>query len=132
MKIIFRGQIPDAPLARKRLVSGADLEPEKFIFMADTHCLGAQTLQFCYGRGFSPRISCRSAQMETVQSLVAAGAGISMIPAMARRASAGVRYRSLGKPKPARTIALLWKKQRYRSRAAAELRDYIIAICEAK
>ncbi len=117
------------PLARKRSVSGADLEPEKFIFMADTHCLGAQTLQFCYARGFSPQISCRSAQMETVQSLVAAGAGISMVPAMARRRSPGVSYRSLGKPKPTRTIALLWKKNRHLSRAATELRDYVIAIC---
>lgn len=119
------------PLARKRVVSGTDLEPEKFIFMADTHCLGAQTLQFCYARGFSPQISCRSSQMETVQSLVAAGAGISMVPAMACRTSSGVSYRSLGKPKPARTIALLWKKQRHLSCAASELRDYIIATCES-
>jgi LysR family hydrogen peroxide-inducible transcriptional activator len=120
------------PLLRKRLLSDADLEPEKFIFMADTHCLGAQTLQFCYARGFSPQISCRSAQMETVQSLVAAGAGISLVPAMARRHSSEVSYRSLGKPKPARTIALLWKKNRHLSRAACELRDYIIVTCESR
>ena len=43
------------PLLRKRALTGADLEPEKFIFMADTHCLGTQTLQFCYAKGFTPR-----------------------------------------------------------------------------
>ncbi len=115
------------PLLRKRTLSGADLEPEKFIFMADTHCLGTQSLQFCYAKGFTPQISCRSAQMETVQALVAAGVGISLAPAMARDSSARVSYRSLGEPKPARTIALLWNKRRHLSRAACELRDYIVA-----
>lgn len=116
------------PLLRKRNLSVADLEPEKFIFMAETHCLGAQALQFCYAKGFTPQISCRSAQMETVQALVAAGLGISMVPAMARQSSAQVSYRSLGKPKPARTIALVWSKQRHLSRAATELRDFIVTI----
>ncbi len=116
------------PLLRKRRLVASDLEPEKFIFMADTHCLGAQTLQFCYAKGFTPQISCRSAQMETVQALVAAGVGISMVPAMARVSSARVSYRSLGKPKPVRTIALVWKKGRHLSRAALELRSYIVAI----
>ena len=114
------------PLLRKRALTGADLEPEKFIFMAETHCLGTQTLQFCYAKGFTPQISCRSAQMETVQALVAAGLGISMVPAMARQSPARVSYRSLGRPKPARTIALVWNKRRHLSRAACELRDYII------
>jgi len=115
-------------LARRRAIGAADLEPENFIFMADTHCLGAQTLQFCYAQGFSPRISCRSAQIETVQALVAAGVGISMVPAMARRSngSVGVVYRSLGKNKPTREIALIWNKKRQLSRAARELRDYLL------
>ena len=117
------------PLLRKRNLRGADLEPEKFIFMADTHCLGTQSLQFCYAKGFTPQISCRSAQMETVQALVACGLGISLAPAMARESSARVSYRSLGKPNPTRTIALLWNKKRHLSRAAIELREYIQAQC---
>ena len=116
------------PLLRKRTLSAADLEPEKFIFMAETHCLGAQALEFCYAKGFTPQISCRSAQMETVQALVAAGVGISMVPAMARTPSTRISYRSLGKPKPVRTIALVWKKGRHLSRAATELRSYIVSI----
>lgn len=115
------------PLLRKRQLRASDLEPEKFVFMADTHCLGAQTLQFCYAQGFTPRISCRSAQIETVQALVAAGVGISMVPAMARSSRAAVTYRSLGKSPPARIIALIWNKRRHLSRAATELCDYIQA-----
>ncbi len=121
-------------LARKRTIGVAELQPENFIFMSETHCLGAQTLQFCYAQGFSPRISCRSAQIETVQALVAAGVGISMIPAMARQrpGHAPVVYRSLGKSKPARDIALVWRKQRLLSRAARELRDYLLRVARPK
>lgn len=126
---LFLALPPGHTLLRKRALTGAKLEPEKFIFMADTHCLGAQTLQFCYARGFTPRISCRSAQMETVQALVAAGVGISLVPAMARQPvkSARVVYRALSKPKPTRVIALAWHKTRGLARAARELRDFIIA-----
>ena len=44
---------------------------------------------------------------------------------MARQSLAAVGYRSLGKPKPARTIALIWNKRRQLSRAALELRGFI-------
>ncbi|MEO7167125.1 MAG: LysR family transcriptional regulator [Spartobacteria bacterium] len=116
------------PLARKRGLCASDLSPESFIFMSDTHCLGAQTLQFCYAQGFAPRISCRSAQIETIQALVAAGVGISMVPAMARQRSgpASIIYRSLGKSAPMREIALVWPKGRLLARAARELRDYLL------
>lgn len=116
------------PLAHKRNLQASDLQPENFVFMADTHCLGAQTLQFCYAQGFSPQISCRSAQIETVHALVAAGVGISLVPAMARRSSgsADVVYRSLGKNRPTRDIALAWSRNRQLSRAARELRDFVL------
>lgn len=116
-------------LARKRALNATDLEPENFIFMSDTHCLGAQTLQFCYAQGFSPRVSCRSAQIETVHALVAAGVGVSIVPAMARRGgrSGGVVYRSLGKARPTREIALIWNRKRQLSRAGRDLRDYLLA-----
>ncbi len=115
-------------LARIRAIGAADLQPENFIFMSETHCLGAQTLQFCYAQGFSPRITCRSAQIETVQALVAAGVGISIVPAMARQRGGAKRvvYRSLGQAKPTRDIALLWRKKRQLSRAAQELREYLL------
>ena len=52
----------------------------------------------------------------------------SMVPAMARASSARISYRSLGKPKSARTIALVWNKRSHLSRAAIELREYIQSI----
>ena len=113
---------PGHRLTRKRTVSAADLETERLIVMKEGHCLGDQVLGFC-GRGdLRPVISFRSAQLETIQSLVHAGLGISLIPAMAAqldRADTPV-YRPLQAPRPARKITTIWPKQRPPGRAANE------------
>ena len=64
---------PAHPLARKRAVSPSDLERERLIIMKEGHCLGDQVLRFCDRRDLHPNISFRSAQLETIQSLVSAG-----------------------------------------------------------
>jgi LysR family hydrogen peroxide-inducible transcriptional activator len=120
---------PRHSLTRKRTVRLADLEKEPFIVMKEGHCLGDQVLNFCERRDLKPTISFRTAQLETIQALVHAGAGISLVPAMAaRKKRAGLpEYRSLVSPKPERKIVAIWPKQRPLSRAANELLKQIIA-----
>lgn len=119
----------DHPLASKRTISTDDLERERFILMQEGHCLGDQILRFCTRRDFHPQVSCRSAQIETVQALVQAGLGISLIPKMARRPdNAGHPvYRSLSAPRPARTIVALWLRQRPPGRAVKEFLKCLVA-----
>lgn len=114
---------PAHPLARKRSLHAADLEGERLIVMQEGHCLGDQVLRFCDRTGWRGRVSFRSAQVQTIQSLVAAGLGISLIPAMAIQ-TGGTKapvYRSLAAPRPQRTITALWPRQRPPGRAPAEL-----------
>jgi LysR family hydrogen peroxide-inducible transcriptional activator len=120
---------PRHSLTRKRTVRLADLEKEPFIVMKEGHCLGDQVLNFCERRDLKPTISFRTAQLETIQALVHAGAGISLVPAMAaRKKRAGLpEYRSLASPKPERKIVAIWPKQRPLSRAANALLNQIIA-----
>ncbi|MEO8205055.1 MAG: LysR substrate-binding domain-containing protein [Chthoniobacterales bacterium] len=113
---------PGHRLTRKRTVSIADLQHERLIVMKPGHCLGDQVLGFCNRSNINPNISFRGAQLETLQALVRAGAGISLIPEMAAR---GTRedspvYRSLSAPKPMRSVVAAWPKQRPLSRAATE------------
>jgi LysR family hydrogen peroxide-inducible transcriptional activator len=109
-------------LARKKSIELKDLADEPFILMKEGHCLAGQSLQFCQAKGFSPRVSFRSAQIDTVQAFVAAGLGVSLVPAMARRqekdANAPVVYRSLANARPTRNIGLIHHRQRALSRAA--------------
>ena len=110
------------PLARKRTLSPRDLEMERLIVMQEGHCLGDQVLGFCNRRDLRPMISFRSAQLETIQSLVAAGMGISLIPAMAAvfEKKARPAYRSLSGEKPERKIVAAWPTQRPLGRGSME------------
>jgi LysR family hydrogen peroxide-inducible transcriptional activator len=123
------------PLAVKEKVSVSDLETERFILMKEGHCLGDQILSFCTQNDLRLQIVLRSSQIETIQSLVMAGLGMSLVPAMAKiSGKTPLVYRSLEKPKPLRTNVVVWRKGRELTRAAAEfmkhLRQTVQAQCE--
>lgn len=121
---------PKHRLARKRLVAATDLQAENLIVMKEGHCLGDQVMSFCEGRGLKPRIGFRSAQLETVQALVRAGLGVSLVPALAARAAGSNRpaYRPFQAPPPHRTIVSVWLKHRPPGRAATELLETVLAL----
>ena len=120
---------PGHPLTRKRSVTPADLEGERLIVMKEGHCLGDQVLRFCDRRELHPNISFRSAQIETIQALVRAGLGLSLIPAMAAQSEGGgvPEYRSFAAPRPGRKIVAVWPQQRPPGRAANEFLKMVAA-----
>jgi len=113
---------PEHPLARRRGLKSSDLDGERLVVLKEGHCLGDQVLGFCERRNLHPKISFRSAQLETIQSLVRSGLGISLIPAMATHGDRPDQpaYRSMPAPRPERKIVALWPKQRAPGRAARE------------
>lgn len=114
------------PLARKPRLTLDDLEHEAFILMKEGHCLAGQALQFCRLNGFAPRVSFRSAQIETVVAFVAAGWGVSVVPAMARNAATKtVRYRPLAGM--TRSIGVIYRAGRPLNRTAQALVDFLRA-----
>jgi LysR family hydrogen peroxide-inducible transcriptional activator len=125
---------PDHPLSRKRTVQLTDLEGERFILMKEGHCLGDQALRFCERQDLTPSIAFRSAQLETIQALVSAGVGISLIPEMAcrpNRSKAPV-YRSLTKSRPHRNISVIWHKEQHQSKAVREFLRLLHKVCAAQ
>ena len=118
---------PHHALADRSEISPVDLEDERFILMKEGHCLGDQVLSFCHRRDLRPQISFRSAQLETLQALVRAGLGLSLIPEMAvqRFGKNSPTYRSLLGIKPRRKILAVWLKQRALRRAAREFMEGI-------
>ena len=114
------------PFAVKEKVCLADLENERFILMKDGHCLGDQILSFCTKNDLRLQIMLRSSQIETIQALVMAGLGMSLVPQMARISGrTPLVYRSLEKPTPTRTIVVIWRKGREHTRATAEFLKHL-------
>ena len=120
---------PAHPLVHKRAVNATDLKNERFIVMQEGHCLGDQVLRFCDRRDLKPNISFRSAQLETIQSLVRAGLGVSLVPAMAAQSERDdlPKFRSFSTPRPNRKIVAAWPQQRAPGRAANELLKLVSA-----
>ncbi|MFO0923938.1 MAG: LysR substrate-binding domain-containing protein [Pirellulales bacterium] len=80
--------------------------------LEEAHCLSDSIVSLCRSRSLSgPRLSVkRTSQLVTIQELVAARHGISFIPAMAKELDHSPRriYRSVGSPKPTRTVIMAW------------------------
>jgi LysR family hydrogen peroxide-inducible transcriptional activator len=124
---------PHHPLLAKPLIRADDLDAEPFILMKEGHCLGDQVLNFCTRRDLQPRVLCRTAQIETIRSLVQAGMGLSLIPAMAcqGRSSPHPHYRSLAPPLPRRSIAAVWLAARPLGRAAFAFLEHLRKIASS-
>jgi LysR family hydrogen peroxide-inducible transcriptional activator len=118
---------PGHPLTRKRSLGVADLDGERLIVMKEGHCLGDQVLGFCDRGDIKPKISFRSAQLETIQAMVASGLGISLLPSMAAQGARRgmLEYRFLRPPRPQRRVVAVWPKQRPPGRAANEFLETV-------
>ncbi|WP_035154274.1 LysR family transcriptional regulator [Cohnella thermotolerans] len=120
---IFLAVPPDHPLARRpasQTVPIAELKDEPFVLLKKGQGFRAIAHSLCEGAGFSPRAVFESGNIETVQSLVAAGMGVAFVPQMVARSPvnghAPVYVRLEGNP--TRTLVIAYRKGRYLSNAA--------------
>jgi LysR family transcriptional regulator, hydrogen peroxide-inducible genes activator len=113
-------------LAVKEDVRLVDLDKERFILMKDGPHPGDYIVKFCQDNGVVPQIVLRSSQIETIQSLIMAGLGISLIPQMAKiNGRIPLVYRPLDKPKPTRTVGVVLRKGKPPTRGAGEFLKHL-------
>ncbi|WP_379162488.1 LysR family transcriptional regulator [Paenibacillus sp. sgz5001063] len=116
---------PEHPLAA-RIASGTrtslqELKDEPFIVLKEGQGFRKMTVELCREAGFEPRIVFESNNMETVQSLVATGMGVTLVPhfiARAPRSEFVPVYLPLAEPVPSRTLVVAYRRGRYLSKAA--------------
>jgi LysR family transcriptional regulator, hydrogen peroxide-inducible genes activator len=121
-------------------VSIADLRREPTVVLHDVHCLGQQIQGFCAARRVQSRVVCRGSQLATVLGMVGLGMGYSLIPEMCAReyalggspagpldpptaagGAAACRFIRIARGAPRREIAVIWRRDRSRSRTAVSL-----------
>ena len=82
------------------------------------------------GRGRRPTIACEGDEPYAIRGLISAGAGIGLMPAVARRRLAAdppVAWLHLEAPAPRRTLSLVWRTDAYLSAAARALISFAIS-----
>lgn len=114
-------------LAGKKSLSLKQVAEEPFILMKTGHGFRQITLDFYRKAGLEPKVVFESGGIETVQALVAAGLGISLVPQMVAKFP-GVSYASVSQPHAARTLSLAWRKKAPLSPAAEALKKIILTI----
>ncbi|WP_251865894.1 LysR family transcriptional regulator [Achromobacter sp. Marseille-Q4962] len=112
---------PGHPLGRKRAVPMKALAGEDFVLYPRPIGAGLYDaiLSACQRAGFSPRVIQEAPQMASIVSLVAAGVGISIVPAAMRHMGAeGVEYRPIRGDAPHALLDMAYRRHD-RSAAAA-------------
>lgn len=117
---------PCHPLTRKRVIYKEDLESEEFILSKEDHSYGGCALRLTWRNSFSPRIVFHSGHLAMIQSLVAAGKGISLIPQTAISETLNtITYRQLENPRPKRSIAIVTRAKRLLEPAAEQFSQHL-------
>ena len=99
-----------SPLAKRKKVSIDALKDQEVLLLDEGHCLRAQSLEVCTRIGIGESQSYRATSLETLRHMVAANAGVTLMPALAAEPdSAHVAYLPFTEPAPQRTIALVFR-----------------------
>jgi len=100
-------------LATHERVRVADLRAERLLLLEEGHCLRDQALEVCSRVGVRDSQDFRGTSLETLRQMVAAGAGVTLLPELAGRGAyrsgRGVALRPFVRPAPARQVGAVWR-----------------------
>ncbi|HMN20015.1 MAG TPA: LysR substrate-binding domain-containing protein [Ottowia sp.] len=134
------------PLAQQESVTSPQLQGETMLLLGSGHCFRDHVLQVCpefarfASRAEGIRRSFEGSSLETIKHMVAAGMGVTLVPALAvpapdlRGTDAFLRYlpvidESPDAVPPTRRVVLTWRRSFTRHEAIAALRR-VVEICE--
>jgi DNA-binding transcriptional LysR family regulator len=122
----------DHPAARKPRVRLQDVSEDTWIQNDTTGPCGRLHLAACAAAGFEPKIGFQSDDYNVVQGLIAAGVGVSLLPALAlTNVREDIAVRALGKNAPTRRIAAATLAGRYLSPATLAMLDILTETADA-
>ena len=126
------------PLAAKRSLSIHDLDHITLMLLEEGHCLRDQALDVCRLAGAGERDGFRATSLETLRQMVAAGVGLTLLPALSVQPpvppSADIALLPFRGESPHRRIAMVWRRSSAMSplllRIAASLRALPAALLQ--
>lgn len=102
------------PLAEHDSLELHDLDNQHLLLLEEGHCLRDQALDVCHMAGADERDGFRATSLETLRQMVAAGVGITLLPALAVQppvpASPDIHLLSFRGQPPHRQIAMVWRR----------------------
>ena len=113
-------------------IRARDVVDTEFILMADGHCLADQVSAWLAAIGGRPRQDYRATSLESLRSMVATGAGATLLPALALQAPGPLGEtmvtREVTDPVPSRDLALVWRRGSTRTNLLHRLADALVPV----
>ncbi|HEV7220725.1 MAG TPA: LysR family transcriptional regulator [Terriglobales bacterium] len=106
-------------MASHATVKLKQIEGDPFLLLKDGHCFRENTLSACGRARLEPNVVFESGQFATILAMVAAGAGVSVVPEMAAQPRKGCRFIPIDDEDAFRRVGIVQLKQHFRSRAHA-------------
>lgn len=97
------------PLSARKRVNLNDLKHEKLLLLGEGHCMRNQALSLCKFSHSGEDTDVSATSIETLRSMVAVGAGITLIPKLATRKGDNVTYIPFSETSTVRRIGLLYR-----------------------
>lgn len=126
------------PWAKEKQILMDRLKGCEILMLDDGHCLREQAIGYCFAAGAKENSHFQATSLETLRNMVAANAGITLMPELAvlnEGTRSGVKYIPCS-PKPARAITMVYRpgsplRNRY-ERIAKTVGDTVKAILNGK
>jgi LysR family hydrogen peroxide-inducible transcriptional activator len=119
-------------LEHKKRISEKDLLNQGLLLLEEGHCMREQALAICGSTNSTEREEFKATSLETLRQMVAAGAGCTLLPALAAVPGVGsvknglVQIRPFVAPVPTRTIGLVWRHRYPREATISQLAEVIL------
>lgn len=100
------------PWRERQEIAMHELAGEKLLMLEDGHCLRDQTMGVCFAAGADEDEHYRATSLETLRHMVAAGSGMTLLPALAlpnQQERDGIYYLNCEDPRPERRIVLVYR-----------------------
>jgi LysR family transcriptional regulator, hydrogen peroxide-inducible genes activator len=114
----FYAVLPEThTLAARTSVSLAELNREPFLLLKEGHCFRDSVIAACQKAKVSPSVVFESGQFATILAMVAAGMGVSAVPAMAVQKQPGCKFIPISGKHSTRKVGIVTSRNHYQSRA---------------
>lgn len=117
-------------LAKRKRITTKDLSDEVMLLLDEGHCLRNQALTLCSRLGIKQQTSFRATSLETLRQMVAAGAGITIMPESAIRKTDNITYIPCNDPGFSRDIGIAWRSSTSQGKLIADLKKYALNPCQ--
>jgi LysR family transcriptional regulator, hydrogen peroxide-inducible genes activator len=113
-------------LRTEKNIKLSDLDEENLLLLEEGHCLREQALEICHKKSaLTEKPNYRATSLETLRHMVAAGAGITLLPLLALEQRPLMVNKALTPPVPQRQIGMLWRKESVLAVCCAKLAELI-------